>query len=203
MYIKVPVISIASGSLIDLGLVAISLIAIIAGVMFILIYNALITLRNNVNKAWANIDVLLQKRYDLISKLVDTVKGYMSYERTVLVRVTAMRTAWINVQDAKSKEDKMTASNQITNSLKTLFADVEGYPDLKADQTFVTLQKELIEVEDEIADRREFYNDTVNEFNTRMTIVPYSLFSGLLGYSLLPFFNAPDEAKVPVNVNIS
>jgi LemA protein len=186
----------------DLGLVVISLAAVIFAVVLVIIYNALVTLSNKVNKAWANIDVLLQKRHDLISKLADTVKGYMEYEQTLLVKVTAMRTAWINVQDDKNRQDKITASNQITNSVKILLAEVENYPDLKANQTFVALQKELIAVEDEIATKREAYNDTVNEFNTEMTVVPYNLFSGLFGYSTLPFFNAPDEAKAPVNVNL-
>jgi LemA protein len=96
----------------------------------------------------------------------------------------------------------MAASNQISGTLKTLFADVESYPDLKADSTFINLQQELVQIEDEIADRREFYNDTVNEYNIRIKIIPYDFFSGLMGYKAMPFFQAPDKDKQPVEVKM-
>lgn len=176
------------------------LVCVVLAGLFILIYNNLIRLRNNVNKAWANIDVLLQKRYDLIGNLVNTVKGYMAYEKTLLVKLTAMRTSWANVQEDDNRDNKIAASNQITTTLKTLFADVENYPDLKADQTFATLQQQLIQIEDQIADRREFYNDTVNEYNINIKIIPYDLFARLMGYTPIQFFQAPDAARQPVNV---
>jgi LemA protein len=178
------------------------IVAVVLGGLFVLVYNNLIRLRNNVNKAWANVDVLLQKRHDLIGNLLNTVKGYMKYEKTVLVKVTAMRTAWANVQNDDSRDSKMAAANQISGSLKSLFADVEAYPDLKADSSFITLQQELVQIEDEIADRREFYNDTVNEYNINIKIIPYDFFAGLLGYRQMQFFQVPDSEKKPVSVKI-
>lgn len=182
-------------------LAAIILICIVLAGLIVLIYDNLIRLRNNVNKAWSNIDVLLQKRHDLIGNLVNTVKGYMRYEKTVLIKLTEMRTAWASVQNGEP-DSKMAASNQITGTLKTLFADVEGYPDLKADTTFMNLQQQLIEMENEISDRREFYNDTVNEYNIHIKIIPYNFFSGLLGYKPIPFFQAPEGSKEPVKVYV-
>lgn len=182
---------------------AFGIVAVILLVLFAIMYNALVTLRNNVNKAWSNIDVLLEKRHDLIGKLVDTVKGYMKYEKTVLVEVTEMRTAWADVQGSRDRQAKIDASNDITDTLRELFADVEGYPELKADQAFAGLQKALVEIENEIADRREFYNDSVNEFNIKMQVVPYSLFSRLLGYAPLPFFKADGEARKPVKRGVA
>lgn len=186
----------------DLLIIALGMLALIVGGLFIIIYNTLITLRNNVNKAWSNIDVLLQKRHDLIGKLVDTTKGYMKYEKTVLVKLTQMRTAWENVEGSQDRQAKIGASNQISGTLKTLFANTENYPDLKADQSFAALQQALVQIENEIADRREFYNDSVNEFNIKITVVPYDIFSGLLGYRPLPFFQTQNESKQPVNVSV-
>ncbi|MCL5011590.1 MAG: LemA family protein [Candidatus Marsarchaeota archaeon] len=177
-------------------------IIVIIGV-FVIIFNTLVMLRNNVRKAWANIDVLLQKRHDLIGRLVETVKGYMQYEKTLLVKITALRTSWSDVQEQDDIQKKMDASNQITNTIKTLFADVENYPNLKADETFMELQKAIIQMEDEIADRREFYNDTVNEYNIKIKIIPYAFFSGMLKYASLPFFQAPEEARKPASSKIS
>jgi LemA protein len=171
--------------------------------IFVIIFNTLVMLRNNVRKAWANIDVLLQKRHDLIGRLVETVKGYMQYEKTLLVKITALRTSWTDAQEQDDVQKKMNTSNQITNTLKTLFANVENYPALKADETFIELQKAITQMEDEIADRREFYNDTVNEYNIKIKIIPYLFFSGILKYERLPFFQAPEEARQPVSSKIS
>lgn len=108
-----------------------------------------------------------------------------------------MRTSWANVQD-DSVNDKIKTSNQITRALKTLFANVENYPDLKASNNFMQLQNSIVEIEDEIADRREFYNDSVNEFNIKIQVIPYNALSGILGYRQLPFFSASPDAKAPV-----
>ena len=180
----------------------IALIAIVLAGVFVIIYNTLITLRNNVRKAWANIDVLLQKRHDMIGKLVDTVKGYMQYEKTVLAKVTMLRTAWANVNDDPSHQSKMDTSNQISNTLKTLFANAENYPELKADETFLELQHALVQIENEIADRREFYNDSVNNYNVKIQVIPYNFFSGILKYAPLPFFQAPEDSKQTVKADV-
>ncbi len=178
------------------------IVVVLLGVI-VIIYNTLVSLKNNVGKAWADIDVLLEKRYDLIGKLVDVVKGYAKYEKSVLVQITNLRTAWSGVQDSTDATDKMSASNQISQGLRTLFANVENYPNLKADDTFLQLQKALVEIEGEIAGRREFYNDSVNEFNIKIKVVPYVFFSNAMGYKPFAFFQAADEAKNPVKVDLS
>lgn len=182
---------------------AVGIIVIVLFGVFVVIYNTLIMLKNNVTKAWSNIDVLLEKRHDLIGKLVDTVKGYMKYERSVLTQLTAMRTSWTDVQNDNNVQNKIDTSNQITGTLKTLFADIENYPDLKADTTVLELQKALEQIENEIADRREFYNDTVNEYNIKIKVIPFNFFSGMLHYTAQPFFQAPNEAKQVVNADLS
>ena len=175
-------------------------LVVVAGIFFI-IYNTLITVRNNVSKAWANIDVLLEKRHDLIGNLVNTVKGYTQYERSVLVQVTELRTSWAKVQNDQNTQKKIDTSNQISSTLKTLFANVENYPQLKADQTFLELMKNLTEIEDQIADRREFYNDTVNEYNIKIKVIPFDIFAGMLKYQPMQFFQAPADEREPVNVD--
>lgn len=176
-------------------------LVIIAGAL-IIIYNALVSLRNNVNKAWSNIDVLLQKRHDLIGNLVEVVKGYQRYEKTLLVKLTDMRTSWAGVQQSGDVKQKISASNQITGALKTMFANVENYPDLKADNNFMQLQQSLVDIENQIAERREFYNDTVNEYNTKIMVVPFVFFADILGYRALPYFQAAGEARNVVNVDL-
>lgn len=180
-----------------LGIVIVIFLAVL-----VVIYNTLVRLRNNIRKAWANIDVLLEKRYDLIGKLVDTVKGYEQYERTLLVQITSLRTSWSNVQGDTNTQNKMTTSNQISQTLKTLFANVENYPNLKADQTFLELQQALVSIENQIADRREFYNDTVNEYNIKISVIPFVFFSGMLKYSRMQFFEAPEASRGEVNVDV-
>ena len=187
----------------DILLTIIGVVLVVLAGIFVIIYNTLITLKNNVNKAWSNIDVLLQKRYDMISKLVEAVKGYMKYEKTLLVSLTSLRNAWMNVQDDKNVQNKIDASNNITTGLKTILATVENYPNLKADNTIIDLQRALIEVENKIADTREFYNDTVNEYKIKIKVIPYLFFSGILHYNSLPFFEAPKEAEEPVSTTIS
>jgi LemA protein len=181
---------------------AAAIIVVILAGLFVLIYNNLVRLRNNVTKAWSDIDVLLKKRHDLIGNLVETVKGYMKYEKTLLVKVTELRSTWTDVEGEDNIGNKMQASNQISASLKTLFANVENYPDLKADQSFTTLQQELIEIENEIADRREFYNDSVNEYNIKIAIIPYNFLAGMLKYKPMLFFEAPEGEKGAVKVNV-
>lgn len=181
--------------------IIIGALAAIAVVVFLIVYNSLVEVKNNVSRAWANIDVLLEKRHDLIGKLVDTVKGYEAYEKTVLVKITSLRTAWSQVQNS-SVEDKMGTSNQISTALKSIFAVSENYPDLKADQVFLELQKALEDIENQIADRREFYNDSVNQYNIRTQTIPYNAFAKMLGYKAMSFFKAPAGAEEPVNANV-
>ena len=166
---------------------------IIAGLAF-MVYNNLIRLRNSVTRAWSNIDVLLEKRYELIPNLVRIVRGYAQYEKTVLADLARMRASWDDIKGSGMK-DKMDTSNDMTATLKTLFARAENYPDLKADKEFVEVQNELAEIENEIADSREFYNDSVKIYNTSIAVVPYSMFARLLGYGALPYFEAEVDGK--------
>lgn len=186
----------------DIITLAVGLVVLIVLVLLGLMYNTLVTLRNNVNKAWSNIDVLLEQRHDELGKLVDTVKGYKKYEQTVLTKVTALRTQWMAVQGSNNIQAKIDTSNQISTALKSIFATSENYPDLKANNSFMQLQGRISQLETEIADRREFYNDSVNTYNIKIAVIPYNLFSGSMGYHTMPLFQAPEENRQDVKINL-
>lgn len=157
------------------------------------VYNGLIQVRNNMDKAWANIDVLLKQRHDELPKLIDTCKGYMKYEQGLLEKLTQARTAFMN---ATSIADKTLAENQLAAGLKTLFAVSENYPDLKANQNFLQLQNRISGLENEISDRREFFNDSVNIFNIRIQQIPDVFIANSLGYARRPLLEiAKDDTK--------
>ena len=161
------------------------------------VYNGLISLKNNIEKAWANIDVLLKQRTDLIPNLVETVKGYMKYEKAVLTDITRLRTSMMLAQ---GMSDKAKASEALSGALKSIFAVAENYPQLQASQNFLELQKQLSAVENQIADRREFYNDSVLLFNTRIHSVPDSVVAKMLGYKDNEYFKVAEEDKAEVKV---
>ncbi len=143
---------------------------IIATVVYvIIIYNGLINLKHNIEKTWSNIDVLLKQRYDELPKLVSVCEGYMQHERAVLENVTKARS---QLDSASSGGEVLDANNAITSALRSLFAVVENYPDLKADKAFRQLQSRITQLEDQIADRRELYNSSVNIFNIRIEQFP-------------------------------
>ena len=143
----------------------------------IIIYNGLISLKYNISKAWSNIDVLLKQRYDELPKLVSVCEGYMQHEQAVLENVTRAR----SMMDAAGSEKQITeASNAITAALRSLFAVVENYPDLKADRAFRQLQARVSQLEDQIADRRELYNESVNLFNIRIEQFPDVIVAGMM-----------------------
>jgi len=163
------------------------------------LYNGLIELNNNMDKAWANIDVLLKKRSDLIPNLVETVKGYMKHEKEVLTKITELRSELSHETETK---DKAKTSNQITETLKTIFAVAENYPQLKANENFLHLQKEMSLIEEQIADRREFFNNSVLLFNTRIQVIPDSLFASILGYKKKDYFKVEESERENVKINI-
>ncbi len=163
----------------------------------ILIYNSLIRLRNQVENSWAQIDVQLKRRNDLIPNLVETVKGYAKHERGVLNEVTQARTS---VMRAKSVEDKAEASNMLSSTLKSLFAVAENYPDLKANQNFLQLQEELSGTENKIAYSRQHYNDMVMRFNTKIQVFPNNVFAGMFSFTKRAMFETPEEEKKNVKV---
>ncbi len=176
----------------------VGLIAVIVVGYFISIYNSLVRLKNNIKKAWSNIDVLLTQRHDELTKLLSTVKGYMKHEREVLEKVTQARTAFM---DAKSIPDKARADNMMTGALKTLFAVAENYPELKADRSFNQFQNRISEIENQIADRREFYNDSVNTFNIRIEQIPDMFIARMLGYTPRELFKADESDRKDVEIS--
>ncbi len=163
----------------------------------IAIYNGLIRLKNRVDEAWSDIDVQLKRRYDLIPNLVNTVKGYASHEKEVFEKVTEART---RAMGAQSAADKARAENMLSQTLKSLFAVAEAYPDLKANQNFLELQRELTDTEDKIQASRRFYNGNVRDFNTKIQVFPNNVFAGMLGFSAREFFEAEGGEKEPVKV---
>jgi len=158
-------------------LVAILFVLLILGGYFVAIYNGLIALKNNIDKAWANIDVLLKQRHDELPKLVEVCKGYMAHEAGVFDRVMAARQT---LMSAQGPAQKGLAENELQGSLRQLFALAENYPDLKAQTSFQQLQERVSSLESQIADRREFYNDSVNAYNIRIASLPDAAVAGML-----------------------
>ena len=172
---------------------------LLAGFYAFSVYNGLVALRNNIDRAWANIDVLLKQRSDLIPNLVETVKGYMKYEKSVLEEITRLRTSMMS---ASGPAEKARASEAISASLKSIFAVAENYPKLEASSNFLELQKQLSAIENQIADRREFYNNSVLLYNTRIHSLPDLLFAAILGFRDKEYFKATEEEKKVVEVKM-
>ncbi|MBE5883851.1 MAG: LemA family protein [Lachnospiraceae bacterium] len=168
-------------------------IIIVAVILFVIVtYNALVRLRNKVKNSFAQIDTQLQRRFDLIPNLVETVKGFASHEKELLENVTASRSGYLS---AGSNEEKLAMNHQLTSSLKTLFAVAENYPELKANTNFLKLQDELSETEDKIAFSRQFYNDAVTIYNNKRQMFPGNIVAGIFGFQEEALFNTDDEAK--------
>lgn len=181
----------------SIPLIVILVIVVVLVVAIIGLYNNLVKLRNMVDNAWAQIDVQLQRRLDLIPNLVETVKGYASHERGTLEEVTQARTA---VMNAPTPEGKMQADGILTGALKNLFAVAEAYPDLKANANFQQLQAELSNTEDKISYMRQSYNDTVMKYNTAIQTFPAVLFAGMMGFSPRESFDAVAGSDVAPKV---
>jgi LemA protein len=173
-------------------------VVLILAVIF-LTYNGLIAKRNRVQDAWAQIDVQLKRRFDLIPNLIETVKGYMKYEKNVLTTITSLRSQLVS----GSVQDKAQANNMLSQALKSLFAVAENYPDLKASQTFQNLQMELENTENKIAFVRTSYNDYVLDYNNAIQQFPGLMFAGPMHFSRQDFFKTPDEERGPVKVDFS
>ena len=180
-----------------MGWIILAIVVIIA-IVLVVIYNQLVTLRQRVQNAWSQIDVQLQRRFDLIPNLVETVKGYMTHEQETLTKVTDLRSAWA---DAKTVEQKAELEGQLTDTLKTIMAVAENYPNLKADQSFNNLQTELSDTENKISYSRQFYNDTVTMYNTKLETFPSNLVASMFGFKASTLFNVDnDESKKAVKV---
>src|SRR2546422_3723321 len=161
------------------------------------IYNRLVRTRNRVDNAWAQIEVQLKRRHDLIPNLVETVKGYAAHERGTFEAVTQARSNAINAQ---GPAQQAAAENMITGALKSLFAVAEAYPDLKANQNFLSLQEELAGTEGRIAYARQFYNDAVLRLNTKIQTFPTSVLANTFGFTAREYFEADDTSRGPVSV---
>ena len=177
-----------------------TIVLIIIGVVVlfvIFLYNSLIRLRNQVKNSWAQIDVQLKRRNDLIPNLVETVKGYMKHEKSVLENVTKARSA---ILAAKTVEDKAKSSNMLSQTLKSLFAVSENYPQLKANENFMQLQEELTGTENKISYARQHYNDMVMVFNTKIQTFPNNMFANMLNFKQEALFEATEAEKKNVKV---
>ena len=180
-------------------IVLIIIVVIIAAL--VLIYNGLVQARNKVKNAWSQIDVQLQRRFDLIPNLVESVKGYMAHEEATLTKVTELRTAWAN---ASTVSEKAELDNELSGALKTIMAVSENYPDLKANQNFSELQEELRNTENKISYARQFYNDSVTMYNTKLQVVPTNIVAGMFHFTEEPLFKVDsDEVKRNVKVDFS
>ncbi len=164
--------------------------------MFVGFYNSLVRLKVRVKNAWSQIDVQLKRRHDLIPNLVETVKGYASHEKETLEKVIQARTQAVN---ANSIPEKAKAENMLTSTLRSLFAVVESYPNLKANQNFLTLQEELTTTENKISFARQFYNDEVMKFNTAIMTVPTNIIANMFGFEKADFLEIedPHEKEAP------
>lgn len=179
-----------------IGPILLIIIAVVA-VWIIAVYNGLIRLKNRVDEAWSDIDVQFKRRYDLIPNLVNTVKGYAAHERELFEKVTEARSA---AMQAGTPAEKEKAENILSGTLKSLFAVAENYPDLKANQNFLELQRELTDTEDKIQAARRFYNGNVRDFNTKIQVFPNNIIAGMLKFTSREFFEAGEGEKENIKV---
>jgi LemA protein len=177
--------------------IAIIVLLLLAVALF---YNGLVKTRNRVDNAWSQIDVQLKRRYDLIPNLVETVKGYAAHERQTLEAVTAARSNAMNAQQGGNVQQQAQAENALSGALKSLFAVAEAYPDLKANQNFLQLQEELTSTEDRIAYARQFYNDSVLNYNNKIQVFPRNVLAGTFNFEKREYFEGDPEATGPVKV---
>ena len=178
-----------------LAIVVIVVIAVIA------MYNSLVQSKIKVDNAWSQIDVQLQRRFDLIPNFVETVKGYMTHEKSTFEKIAELRTSWANSQTVA---EKASIDNQLSDALKTIMAVSEGYPELKANQNFSELSEELRNTENKISFARQFYNDTVTAYNTKLEVFPSNIIAGIFKFKPRDLFEAEnDEARKNVKVNFN
>ncbi|MBU0472100.1 MAG: LemA family protein [Nanoarchaeota archaeon] len=186
----------ALGTGIIVAVAVILFLAIVVG-YFVSIFNGLVRLKNNIKKSWSNIDVLLKQRHDELPKLIASVKGYMAHEQGTLRKVTEARTAFMS---ANTVAEKAKADNMLSGALKSLFAVAENYPNLKANENFMQLQARISGLENEIADRREFYNDSTNTYNIKIQSFPDMIIARMMNYQEEEMFKVAEEDKQDVEV---
>ena len=180
-------------------ILTIILLVIIFAIFVMITYNSLVSARNNVHNAWSQIDVELQRRFDLIPNLVETVKGYMNHEESVLTKVTELRSSWGN---ASSISEKAKLENELTSTLSAISVVAENYPDLKANANFMSLQEELSNTESKIAYSRESYNKVTTAYNTKLEIFPNNIIAGMFNFKSEELFKVDNE-EAKQNVKVS
>lgn len=180
-----------------MGLIIFLVVLAILVLWFVGIYNGFITLKNRVENAWAQVDVQLKRRYDLIPNLVETVKGYAAHEKEIFEKLGELRAKALGAQSVK---DIGETNNQITQTLKTLFAVAENYPELKANENFLKLQEELANTENKIAFARQFYNDIVMQYNAKQQRIPDVFVARLMNLTPKEYYPIEEEARGPVKV---
>ena len=179
-------------------LIVVLVIVVLLIIWFVGTYNSLISLRNKVKDQWAQVDVQLKRRFDLIPNLVETVKGYAKHEKTTLEDVVKARNTFTT---ATTKEEEMKASGELTKCLSKLMMLTESYPELKANENFMTLQNDLKETEDKISMMRQFYNDTVMIYNNKVETIPSNIVANLCNFKSEAFFEVSDEEKTAPKVS--
>ena len=176
-------------------------VIIVLAIIIAIMYNSLVTLKQRTQTAWSQIDVQLQRRFDLIPNLVECVKGYMTHESETLENVTKLRTSW---SEATTADEKMKLDNELSSSLKSIMAVAESYPDLKANQNFISLQGELTDTENKISYSRQFYNDIVTRYNTKIQTVPSNIIAGIFGFKAQELYKIDtEEARKSVKVDFN
>jgi LemA protein len=170
------------------------------GAYVVMMFNGLIALKNDAAKAWANIDILLKQRHDELPKLVEVCKGYMNFEGGTLQKISEARSQY---QQAVSVDQKAQADQSTNAAVRSLFAVAENYPQLKANDNFMQLQRRITELEGEIADRREYYNDCVNTLNTRMQQMPDTLIASFMSLKAQPMFKVEEADRTDVSMSFS
>ena len=184
-----------------MGLLGIIVVLVLLAVIIAMLYNGLIMLQKRVDNSWAQIDVQLKRRADLIPNLIETVKGYAKFEKKVLTEVTLARTAMIN---AKTPAKAAAADNMLSSALKSVFAVAEAYPTLKANENFKALQEELATTENKIAFARQFYNDVVMEWNTKISVIPTNIVASMFGMNKeREYFQIAETERKNVKVDMS
>ncbi len=187
----------STGILIFLGIFLFGVLAIVG--YFITIYNGLISLKENIKKSWSNIDVILKQRHDELPKLISVCESYAEFEHGVLDRLMKAREKYFKARGVTKKSE---ASNEITAALQGIFALAENYPDLKTNKNFMQLQERISHLEETLADRREFYNDSVNNFNIRIKQIPDVLVAGMLNYQDEEMFKVSQKEREDVKIDI-
>lgn len=182
-------------------MISVLIIIVVICILIVSIYNSLVLSKNKVKNAWSQIDVQLQRRFDLIPNLVESVKGYMSHEESVLTKVAELRTAWAGASTVGKKAE---LDSELSGMLKTIMAVSESYPDLKANKNFMELQEELRSTEDKIAYARQFYNDSVTIYNTKLETIPTNIIASMFNFKPEELFEvASSEARQNVKVDFN